>query len=64
MLGFIRFAAWGKKRDVVIKPDNFEEKGGNNNHNGGDDGDRKSSGDSKQVRGSQRSEIAQVETTG
>ena len=69
MFGFILFAGWGKKRDVVIvKPDHFEENSGyNNNNNGGDDdddGDSESSGDSKQVRGSQRSEIAQVETQG
>ena len=65
ILGFILFAAWGKKRDVVIvKPDNFSEKG-DDNHNGADeDDDGESSGDSKQIRGSQRSEIAQVETKG
>ena len=69
MFGFILFAGWGKKRDVVIvKPDHFEEKRGYNNNNNGvddnDNGDDESSGDSKQVRGSQRSEIAQVKTQG
>ena len=69
MFGFILFAGWGKKRGVVIvKPDHFEEKRGYNNNNNGvddnDNGDDESSGDSKQVRGSQRSEIAQVKTQG
>lgn len=68
MLGFILFAGWGKKRNVVVivKPDNVDEKDNSSNHNDDDDDDDdgESSGDSKQVRGSQRSEIAHVETKG
>ena len=64
-LGFILFAAWGKKRDVVIvKPDNFNENGNVNITGADDDVDDESSRDSNQERGSQRSEIAQVETKG
>ena len=49
---------------MIVKPDNFNEKGHDNHDGDNDDDDGESSRDSKQVRGSQRSEIAQMVTNG
>ena len=71
------FAAWGKKRSVIIvRPDAEDFKGDNghsdsgSNESGSGSGSGsgedigESSGESEQVRASQRSEIAQVKTKG
>lgn len=49
---------------MIVKPDNFNEKVDENHNGADDDDDGELSRDSKPLRGSQRSEIAQVQTKG